>query len=215
MDLVQRRNLMCRCCFPSILMASYMSPIMPTTSCDRWTQQVSLSCPRVLSTMIVAYRCCFPGYCPAGQYASSSNSVGCLDSPAGFYKPRVSFSDNYYICPAGKYSHAASSACSYCPYALAAGTTVCLYPTSQPSSQPSKQPSQPTGQPTSSPSQPSGQPTGAPSQPSGQPTQSPTVICLAGTYETLGSCHLAPAGELVSFTSVLAFQTCSRYICRF
>jgi hypothetical protein len=117
------------------------------------------------------------GACAAGQYGSLS--LSCNTTLAGYYKPRISFSDNVYICPNGTYSLAGSSSCTSCPSSSSYGTTSCIFgpssqPTSQPSGQPSAQPSrQPTGQPTRQPtSQPTRQPT---SRPTTQPTRQPTA----------------------------------------
>jgi hypothetical protein len=151
-----------------------------------------------------------------------------VESPAGYYKPKLSFSDNYYICSPGSYSLQGASACTDCSTASSYGMTFCPRPTSQPSGQPTGQPSrQPTGQPTGQPTrqptrQPSSQPTSQPStqpsrqptiqpssrptsQPSLQPTAQPTVFCPAGTFSSHGACALAPAGLLLFHTIVHYF----------
>jgi hypothetical protein len=102
------------------------------------------------------------GYCPSGYFSTTTNSYNCTISPAGYFKPKASFSDDYYICPAGSFSAAGASVCTTCPYyTTSAGATICTTPTSQPSSQPSSRPSsQPTELPTS---QPSNKPSSLPS----------------------------------------------------
>jgi hypothetical protein len=115
------------------------------------------------------------GYCPSGYFSATTNSYNCTISPAGYFKPKASFSDNYYICAPGTYSVAGASVCTTCPYyTTSAGATICTTPTSQPSSQPSSRPSsQPTKLPTS---QPSNQPSSLPSlQPTAQPSSRPTL----------------------------------------
>jgi hypothetical protein len=157
------------------------------------------------------------GYCSAGYYATTAASTSCSLAPAGYYKPLQPFTDNYYICSAGYYSAVGASVCTACPSSTAAGTSYCMFPTSQPSSQPYAQPTrqptaqpsrQPTRQPTGQPSrQPTAQPTRQPTRrptsqptrrPSGQPTSQPSTLsaalCKAGTYYTGGSCILAPGG---------------------
>jgi hypothetical protein len=127
------------------------------------------------------------GYCSAGSFAATPGSASCSQAPAGYYKPRASYSDNYYICGEGFYSSAGASACTTCPSSTTAGTSYCMFPTSQPSSMPS---SLPTRQPTT---QPSCTPT---SQPSSQPSMTSAALCKSGTYYMGGICALVPAGSL-------------------
>jgi hypothetical protein len=124
----------------------------------------------------------YTGYCSNGYYSTSVGTVGnCAQTPAGYYKPYASFSNNYYICGVGYYSLAGATACAACPSATDYGMTFCLFPTGQPTSQPSTKPSsQPTSRPTHRPSaQPSSKPSNHPSsrptvQPSSQPSSRPS-----------------------------------------
>jgi hypothetical protein len=108
------------------------------------------------------------GKCPDGEYLSGSN---CTDSPAGYYKPSVAFSDNYYICGEGTYSSSGASACTSCGNPSATfGATACLVPTLAPTAHPIYPSSMPTSTPTPVPT---ARPT---AQPSKKPTPSPTSI---------------------------------------
>lgn len=139
------------------------------------------------------------GFCSNGRYASVYGTTNCITSPAGYYKPRASFSDEYYICSPGTYAIAGSTVCSSCPTSSSYGVTFCLFPTSQPTGQPSRNP---TRQPTSSPSQqPTCQPSRQPSsRPTAQPSSHPTLSCKPGsTYSfSSGKCVVVPAGKYAS-----------------
>lgn len=81
------------------------------------------------------------GRCASGYYTYQGV---CLSSPAGYYKPALSFTDNYYICATGFYSSGGASACSPCSSSTSPGATSCpptvapaLYPTSPPTVIPS------------------------------------------------------------------------------
>jgi hypothetical protein len=127
----------------------------------------------------------FLGYCSDGYYTNPVRTTSCSPTPSGYYKPRVSFSDNYYACSANYISAGGATSCTACPSSSTttpAGSDFCITttwpPTGQPSGQPSHRPTiQPTGQPSGKPSsQPSRQPTGQPSsRPSGQPSGQPSV----------------------------------------
>lgn len=106
------------------------------------------------------------------MYAQVANSLAytCLLAPEGYYKPPVSLSDNYYICPVGTYSTMGATACTLCPYSTTYGSLSCIYPTSQPS-----------GIPTS--------------QPSPVPTSHPTAYCVAGTIRSNYQCTMASNGK--------------------
>jgi hypothetical protein len=167
------------------------------------------------------------GFCPSGYYSSSSGQ--CAQSPAGYFKPRVSFSDNVYICGAGYYSVPGSTACSSCSYSATLGTSSCP---SLPTMQPTAQPTNPTGQPSSRPSScpsaqptnPTGQPSAKPSRqptahPTSQPTSTPTAFCRPGTYTKGGMCTLAPIGLSLKTTLPMMICACMiemfcREICR-
>jgi hypothetical protein len=41
------------------------------------------------------------GFCPDGSYSTTLSNPNCTVAPAGYYKPKISFSDNYYMCAAG------------------------------------------------------------------------------------------------------------------
>jgi hypothetical protein len=66
---------------------------------------------------------CVSGYCLAGYY--SVGLYACAQVPAGYYKPKASFSDSYYICGPGYYSLAGASACSACDSVTSYGATFC------------------------------------------------------------------------------------------
>jgi hypothetical protein len=70
----------------------------------------------------------FAGYCPDGRYAATVGSTTiCTKAPAGYYKPRVAFSDNYYVCANGTYSTSGASSCSSCALSSSAyASTSCV-----------------------------------------------------------------------------------------
>jgi hypothetical protein len=145
----------------------------------------------------------YSGVCSAGNYARTPGSTLCDPSPAGYYKPRVAFGDNYYICGPGNYSVAGSSACLSCPSSSSYGATVCTSspPSPEPSMQPTPYPSvNPTAEPSGFPTQqPSGNPSGTPTtspttSPTSNPTAAPTIFCTAGRYIKNGNCSTVPAG---------------------
>jgi hypothetical protein len=126
------------------------------------------------------------GYCSDGYYASIPGNVSsCQQSPAGYFKPREPFSDNYYVCSQGTYSVAGATACTNCSVVTGTetfGATQCS-PTPAPTAEPTAPSSQPTGYPTGEPSgTPTGQPSSQPStaNPSGSPSSQPSTAPSAG-----------------------------------
>lgn len=70
------------------------------------------------------------GYCGGGNYATVVGATNCASSAAGYFKPRVPFSDNYYLCPAGTFATSGSTACTSCTAgsAVTVGSTYCACP---------------------------------------------------------------------------------------
>jgi hypothetical protein len=123
------------------------------------------------------------GYCPSGQYSTTSGTTSCSVTPAGYYKPRLSFSDNYYVCDQGYYSVAGSTACTACSYAAGQfGSSACVVPTGTPA----------------------GSPTAA-------PTANPSEDCPSGTYVDADSCVIVPAGKMV-FNTIVCFVVSVRVL---
>jgi hypothetical protein len=69
--------------------------------------------------------CLNAGFCPDGYFPWVASEAACQQVPAGYFRPRTAFNANYYICGAGYYSLAGSTACSACPSSTAFGATSC------------------------------------------------------------------------------------------
>jgi sugar lactone lactonase YvrE len=125
------------------------------------------------------------GYCPAGEFASLRGVAGsCVASPAGYYKPRAAFSDNYYVCPNGTYSSSGASACTTCWTSTTVGASSCP----------------PTPMPTAVPS----------TLPTATPTSTPTVYCAPGMVRSSSNvCSIVSAGQYASASTNHQAVNCS------